>query len=74
MLIYLISNLNSYHINIWTSCWYRCYNDYNINCVHYCCNINDHWVSTQLLYTLANYNIIITFIDIKNTSEKTSPI
>ena len=57
--IYLISNLNSYYINIWTSCWYQCDNDYNINCVHYCCNINDHWVSTQVLHTLVNYYIII---------------
>ena len=74
ILIYLISNLNSYYIIIWTSCWYQCYNDYNINCVHYYCNIDGHWVSTQVLHTLVNYYITIIFIDIKNTSEKTSSI
>ena len=73
-ILVLISNLNSYYINIWTSCWYQCYNDYNINCVHYCCNIDGHWVSTHVLHTLANYYVTIIFIDIKNTSGKTSPI
>ena len=74
ILIYLISNLNSYYINIWTSCWYQCYNDNNINYAYYCCNIDDHWVSTHVLHTLANCYVTIIFIDIQNISEKTIPI
>ena len=73
-LTYLISNLNSYYINIWTSCWYQCYNDYNINYVYYYCNIDTHWVSRHVLHALANYYITIIFIDTKNTSEKKSPL